>query len=194
MHPFIAVLLGTITGVGGGTIRDMFLARIPTVLRADVYATAAMAGSAVMITAAEGWVCLLPWRLSGRRGLFWATAGERLATLESAEGCGMTSATRPIDRETAGKFSCSFGGASSATTTCAFGASAWAARARRAISPKEGFNGGNAFGCDRRRSLRIEPVAMICSVDTWPTPRRVPAEPRRFGSWANQRSSVPRRR
>ena len=45
MHPFIAVLLGTITGVGGGTIRDMFLARIPTVLRADVYATAAMAGS-----------------------------------------------------------------------------------------------------------------------------------------------------
>jgi uncharacterized membrane protein YeiH len=49
MHPFIAVLLGTITGVGGGTIRDMFLARIPTVLRADVYAVAAMAGSAVMI-------------------------------------------------------------------------------------------------------------------------------------------------
>ena len=49
MHPFIAILLGTITGVGGGTIRDMFLARIPTVLRADVYATAAMAGSAAMI-------------------------------------------------------------------------------------------------------------------------------------------------
>jgi Glycine transporter len=49
MHPFIAILLGTITGVGGGTIRDMFLARIPTFLRADVYATAAMAGSAAMI-------------------------------------------------------------------------------------------------------------------------------------------------
>ena len=49
MHPFIAILLGTITGVGGGTIRDMFLARIPTVLRANVYATAAMAGSAAMI-------------------------------------------------------------------------------------------------------------------------------------------------
>ena len=49
MHPFIAILLGTITGVGGGTIRDMFLARLPNVLRADVYATAAMAGSAAMI-------------------------------------------------------------------------------------------------------------------------------------------------
>ena len=49
MHPFIAILLGTITGVGGGTIRDMFLARVPNVLRADVYATAAMAGSGAMI-------------------------------------------------------------------------------------------------------------------------------------------------
>ncbi len=49
MHPFIAVLLGTITGVGGGTVRDILLARIPLVLRADVYATAAMAGSAGMI-------------------------------------------------------------------------------------------------------------------------------------------------
>jgi uncharacterized membrane protein YeiH len=49
MHPFVAVLLGTITGVGGGTLRDIFLAEVPTVLRADVYATAAIAGSAVMI-------------------------------------------------------------------------------------------------------------------------------------------------
>ena len=49
MHPFVAILLGTITGVGGGTIRDVLLAQIPVVLRADVYATAAMAGSAGMI-------------------------------------------------------------------------------------------------------------------------------------------------
>jgi uncharacterized membrane protein YeiH len=49
MHPFVAILLGTITGVGGGTLRDILLARIPLVLRADVYATAAMAGSAGMI-------------------------------------------------------------------------------------------------------------------------------------------------
>ena len=51
MHPFIAALLGTITAVGGGTIRDIFLAQIPNVLRADVYATAALFGSAVMIIA-----------------------------------------------------------------------------------------------------------------------------------------------
>jgi uncharacterized membrane protein YeiH len=51
MHPFIAVLLGTVTAVGGGTIRDIFLAQIPNVLKADVYATAAILGSIVMLTA-----------------------------------------------------------------------------------------------------------------------------------------------
>jgi uncharacterized membrane protein YeiH len=51
IHPFMAILMGTITGVGGGTVRDILLAQIPAVLRVDVYATAAMAGSAVMIGA-----------------------------------------------------------------------------------------------------------------------------------------------
>lgn len=51
MHPFVAVLMGTLTGVGGGTVRDVLLARIPIILRADVYATAALAGSAVMVLA-----------------------------------------------------------------------------------------------------------------------------------------------
>ena len=48
IDPFIAVLLGTITGVGGGTIRDIFLARIPAVLRVE-YAVAALLGSAIMV-------------------------------------------------------------------------------------------------------------------------------------------------
>jgi uncharacterized membrane protein YeiH len=49
IHPFIAALMGTITGVGGGTIRDMMLARIPNVLQSEIYAVAALAGSTVMI-------------------------------------------------------------------------------------------------------------------------------------------------
>jgi uncharacterized membrane protein YeiH len=49
MHPFVSILLGTITGVGGGTVRDVLLAQVPGILRSDVYATAALAGSAVMI-------------------------------------------------------------------------------------------------------------------------------------------------
>jgi len=49
MPPFIAILLGGITGVGGGTVRDILLSRVPTVLWSDVYATAALAGAAIMV-------------------------------------------------------------------------------------------------------------------------------------------------
>lgn len=51
MTPLVAVLLGTITAVGGGTIRDVLLNQIPNVLRAEVYATAALLGSICMIAA-----------------------------------------------------------------------------------------------------------------------------------------------
>jgi uncharacterized membrane protein YeiH len=47
--PFIAILMGGITGVGGGTVRDILLAQVPAVLWSDVYATAALAGAAVMV-------------------------------------------------------------------------------------------------------------------------------------------------
>jgi uncharacterized membrane protein YeiH len=49
MNPLVAVLLGTITGVGGGTVRDVLLNQVPTVLRFEVYATAALVGSICMI-------------------------------------------------------------------------------------------------------------------------------------------------
>jgi uncharacterized membrane protein YeiH len=49
MSPLVAVMLGGITGVGGGTIRDLLLAHVPNVLHTDIYATAALAGSATMI-------------------------------------------------------------------------------------------------------------------------------------------------
>jgi uncharacterized membrane protein YeiH len=51
MHPFIAALMGMITGVGGGVVRDVLLAQVPRVLRADVYATAALAGAVIMVAA-----------------------------------------------------------------------------------------------------------------------------------------------
>lgn len=49
IHPLLAMLMGGVTGVGGGTIRDVLLARIPSVLHSDVYASAALAGAAAMI-------------------------------------------------------------------------------------------------------------------------------------------------
>jgi uncharacterized membrane protein YeiH len=53
MNPLIAVLLGTSTGVGGGTIRDVLLNQVPTVLRFEVYASAALLGSICMIIATK---------------------------------------------------------------------------------------------------------------------------------------------
>lgn len=44
-----AVLLGTITAVGGGTMRDILLTKIPVILRVDVYATAALFGAVVLV-------------------------------------------------------------------------------------------------------------------------------------------------
>jgi uncharacterized membrane protein YeiH len=49
IHPFSAILLGTITAVGGGTIRDLFLSQVPAILRVDVYATAALFGAIVLV-------------------------------------------------------------------------------------------------------------------------------------------------
>jgi uncharacterized membrane protein YeiH len=45
----MAALLGMLTGVGGGVARDVLVAEIPTVLRADIYAVAALAGAAVVV-------------------------------------------------------------------------------------------------------------------------------------------------
>jgi uncharacterized membrane protein YeiH len=47
--PLIAVLMGVITATGGGTIRCMFLAQVPAILRVDIYAVAALAGAAVAV-------------------------------------------------------------------------------------------------------------------------------------------------
>lgn len=50
LHPVMAVLLGTLTGTGGGVARDLLLARTPALLRRrEVYASAAMAGAAVVV-------------------------------------------------------------------------------------------------------------------------------------------------
>ena len=45
----MATVLGMISGIGGGMVRDVLTAQIPTVLRADVYAVAALAGGLVVV-------------------------------------------------------------------------------------------------------------------------------------------------
>ncbi|WP_247657931.1 trimeric intracellular cation channel family protein [Aquabacter sp. L1I39] len=46
--PAMAVVLGTVTGVGGGMVRDVLTAQVPVVLRTDIYAVAALAGGALV--------------------------------------------------------------------------------------------------------------------------------------------------
>ena len=49
LNPVMASVLGMLTGVGGGIIRDVLVAEIPNVLRGDLYAVAALAGAVVVV-------------------------------------------------------------------------------------------------------------------------------------------------
>ncbi|HEV2622461.1 MAG TPA: trimeric intracellular cation channel family protein [Frateuria sp.] len=80
MDPVMAALLGMLTGVGGGMLRDVLIRQIPTVLRADLYALAALAGAAVVVaghqlhiqpvatTVAGGLLCFALRYMAIRRG------------------------------------------------------------------------------------------------------------------------------
>lgn len=49
LAPITAVLLGMLTGIGGGIARDMLVAQVPVVLRSELYAIAALAGAVVVV-------------------------------------------------------------------------------------------------------------------------------------------------
>jgi uncharacterized membrane protein YeiH len=55
--PSVAVVMGVMTGVAGGMIRDVLSAEVPLILRKEIYATAALCGSLA-------YVILLPLGLS----------------------------------------------------------------------------------------------------------------------------------
>jgi len=44
-----AVILGAVTAVGGGTLRDVLVAQVPTVLRSGLYAVPALVGAAITV-------------------------------------------------------------------------------------------------------------------------------------------------
>ena len=51
--PVPATLLGAITGIGGGILRDVLLRDVPTVLRHELYAIPALLGAGVLVIAQE---------------------------------------------------------------------------------------------------------------------------------------------
>jgi uncharacterized membrane protein YeiH len=51
LGPAQAILLGAITGIGGGILRDVLLREVPTVLRHDLYAIPALLGAGILVAA-----------------------------------------------------------------------------------------------------------------------------------------------
>ena len=50
LNPVMAAIMGMLTGIGGGILRDVLVNETPTVLRADLYAVAALAAGVVVVT------------------------------------------------------------------------------------------------------------------------------------------------
>jgi len=84
-----AILLGTITAAGGGTIRDVLVRRIPSVLTSELYAIPALLGATVVVVATR----------LGAGGLAWSLAGAATAFLVRLLGVGFRiDAPRPPGR------------------------------------------------------------------------------------------------
>lgn len=60
-----AIVLGAITGVGGGVLRDILVREIPVVLREGLYAIPALMGAAVVVGAAKSGTHSLAFPLIG---------------------------------------------------------------------------------------------------------------------------------
>lgn len=63
--PAQAVILGAVTAVGGGTIRDVLIGRMPIVLRGELYAVPALAGALLMVLAVEVGTTEVPAAVGG---------------------------------------------------------------------------------------------------------------------------------
>ncbi|HSM85291.1 MAG TPA: trimeric intracellular cation channel family protein [Candidatus Limnocylindrales bacterium] len=89
LNPLAAVMLGVLTGIGGGMVRDILVSEIPTVLRSELYAVAALAGATVVVvgsrlhvpsesvTAAGAVLCFGLRMMAIRRGWQLPVASER---------------------------------------------------------------------------------------------------------------------
>jgi uncharacterized membrane protein YeiH len=64
LGPVPAALMGMVTGIGGGMVRDVLAGRVPVVFSSELYATPALAGAAWAVLAHEQgwtvWVVALP--------------------------------------------------------------------------------------------------------------------------------------
>ncbi len=59
LNPVMAALLGMLTGIGGGIARDVLANQTPVVLQSDIYAVAALAAGAAVVTG--NWLHIPPF-------------------------------------------------------------------------------------------------------------------------------------
>lgn len=88
LNPAASAMLGMLTGIGGGVVRDVLVNEVPVVLRADLYALAALAGAAIVVLGAilhlpgavaasvGAAVCFLMRLVAIRRGINLPVANE----------------------------------------------------------------------------------------------------------------------
>jgi uncharacterized membrane protein YeiH len=91
LGPAQAIILGAITGIGGGMLRDVLLGETPTVLRRELYAIPALLGAAVVVGAHAA---------TGSRSPVFAIVGACLCFLTRMAGLryGIDAPTAPRER------------------------------------------------------------------------------------------------
>jgi uncharacterized membrane protein YeiH len=100
LNPVMAALLGMLTGIGGGMLRDVLVSEIPAVLHSDLYAVAALVGAMVVVaghilnappaaSAVAGAAACFGIRLVALwRGWRLPTAGEKKSAVGSGDNGG----------------------------------------------------------------------------------------------------------
>jgi uncharacterized membrane protein YeiH len=71
VSPIASVLIGVITAIGGGIVRDLLAGQVPEVLRRELYAVPAMLGAVIVVVAAQ-MGSLQDWVLWASAGLVFA--------------------------------------------------------------------------------------------------------------------------
>lgn len=96
LDPVMAALLGMVTGIGGGMLRDVLVTEVPVVLRADLYAVAALAGAAVVAVGRVLHFPSVPVVIAGAVLCF----GLRLGAIRRGWHLPMARASRPRNEKT----------------------------------------------------------------------------------------------
>jgi uncharacterized membrane protein YeiH len=95
LNPVMAALLGVLSGIGGGMLRDVLIAQVPTVLRSELYAVAALAGAAVVVL---GYVLNVPPPLAAISGAAMCF-GIRLIAIQRGWNLPIAGPPRPTKAE-----------------------------------------------------------------------------------------------